>query len=191
MIRCSSWSKKSVAYISASVRRVTAFLASNSSMSRPTRFDRRSPLVCTAKPSDSSHSCSKAICVERPEPSIPSMTTNWPVMSCGSKPTKDSPKKCCESLPSSGAFAKGTASVATRGAGFSFSCSGILFGFLHARSKPFQVDFRGHNVAHLLLQLVYWNRAIEHDEIVGIDHAVILLQDTRLKQPKAFGAVIR
>ena len=44
-MRCSSWSKKSVAYISASVRRVTAFLASSSSMSRPTRFERRRPLV--------------------------------------------------------------------------------------------------------------------------------------------------
>ena len=48
--------KKSVAYIKASVRRVTAFCASNSSISRPTRLERRRPLVCTANPSDSNHS---------------------------------------------------------------------------------------------------------------------------------------
>src|SRR5580658_1216733 len=43
--RCSTWSKKSVAYINDSVSRVTAFFARSSSMSRPTRYDLRSPLV--------------------------------------------------------------------------------------------------------------------------------------------------
>src|SRR2546429_7709516 len=69
-------------------------------MSRPTRFERRKPLVCTAKPSDSSHSCKSMICVERPEPSMPSITIRLPVISLGSNPTRGSPKKYCVPLSS-------------------------------------------------------------------------------------------
>ena len=69
------------AYISASVSRVTTFSASSTSMSFATSDDRRRPIVCTANPSDSSHSVSNAIWVDRPEPSVPSRTIKVPLNS--------------------------------------------------------------------------------------------------------------
>src|SRR5580704_8397755 len=204
-MRCSTWSKKSVAYISESVRRVTAFFASNWSMSRPTRLERRRPLVCTANPSDSSHSCSSVICVERPEPSMPSITIKLPVISLGSNPTSGSPKKCSaeSSSGATAAFAEGVASgvtVPTAGVpvgstvvailSFSFSCSGILAPLGRVRREAFQIDLRCHDVAHLLLELVDGQRSVEDDEIIGVHHLVVLLENARLKQAKTFGAIV-
>ena len=60
-------------------------------MSSPTRNDRRSPIVCTANPSDSSHSVSSEICVERPEPSVPSTTIRLPLSSSGFTPGSGMP----------------------------------------------------------------------------------------------------
>src|SRR5260370_7271168 len=105
-------------------------------MSRPTRFERRKPLVCTTTPSDSSHSCSKAICVDRPDPSMPSMTIRLPVISLGSNPTSGSPKKYCDDASSvtttvfvaagGGDTAAGPSTAGTASATFFFSWSGMV-----------------------------------------------------------------
>src|SRR5216684_1442976 len=187
-MRCSTWSKKSVAYISDSVRRVTAFLASSSSMSRPTRFERRSPLVCTAKPSDSSHSCRRAICVERPEPSIPSTTTSVPVNSSGRTPTSDSPKKYWLGSTEAAAGRPLFFGAASCGAA---SCSVRRLRGVMDRCKPFQIDPRGNDLSHLFLELIDRHGSIEDDEIVRFGHLVVLVQDHPLKNAETFRAVVR
>ena len=60
-------------------------------MSFATNPERRSPIVWTAKPSDSSHSVSSEICVDRPEPSIPSITISEPPNSSSVTPGSDNP----------------------------------------------------------------------------------------------------
>src|SRR5262245_54073120 len=46
------------------------------------RGERVHPVLLTAQPSSSSHGDSRSICVERPTPSVPSITIRWP----GSEP---------------------------------------------------------------------------------------------------------
>src|SRR5437773_1978296 len=141
-------------------------------MSRPTRFERRKPLVCTAKPSDSSHSCNKAICVDRPDPSMPSMTIRLPVISLGSTPTSGSPKKYCDEASSAAAAvfaaAAGGAVEVVVAAGvsvgvavvFSFSWSGMVTPVLEGGSKALELNFGSHDVAHLFLQFVHRQCAV-------------------------------
>src|SRR5882724_9861936 len=55
-------------------------------MPLPTSPERVRPVSSTARPCCSSHSFSMPICVERPTPSVPSMTMSLPTRSCRSRP---------------------------------------------------------------------------------------------------------
>src|SRR6516225_9226745 len=59
-----------------------------------------------------------------------------------------------------------------------------------ARRKALQVDFGTDDIAHLFLKLVNRERAVEDNEIVGVHHLVIFLEDARLKELETFGAVV-
>src|SRR5208283_1761884 len=167
-------------------------------MSRPTRFERRKPLVCTEKPSDSSHSWRSAIWVERPEPSMPSMTTKVPLRSLGSRPTSDSPKKDCEYSASAlgaadfvgGVTDEAFASAIVGGTVLSFSWSGILFRLRHARCESLEINFGGDNIAHLFLKLVDGKRAVQYHKIIGVDHFVVLLENASLEKAETFGTIV-
>src|SRR5438067_12171922 len=66
-----------------------------------------------------------------------------------------------------------------------------LLCFLSAGSKALEINFRSDDIAHLFLQFVHGKRSVQHDEIVGVNHFVVLLEDARLEQAKALCAVVR
>jgi hypothetical protein len=59
------------------------------------------------------------------------------------------------------------------------------------RGEAFEIDFGRDDIAHLFLELVDGERAIEDDKIIGVDHFVVLRKDARLKELEAFGALVR
>src|SRR5271168_5042315 len=54
-----------------------------------------------------------------------------------------------------------------------------------------KLDTLSHDLAHLLLKFVYANGTVHQDEIVGVDHLVVVVQNPLLKDAEAFGAVER
>ena len=78
---------------------------------------------------------------------------------------------------------------------FSFSCRAWLspsrrFGFRGAGRETLEIDFGGYDVAHLFLQFVDGKCAVEDDEVVGVDHFVVLLEDAGLEEFETFGALV-
>ena len=57
--------------------------------------------------------------------------------------------------------------------------------FLGLGREPPHVDPLLHDVPHLLLQLVDGGRAVHEDEVVPLDHAVVVLHDHALEHPEA------
>src|SRR6185369_3300930 len=76
------------------VRRPRVWPCFASLMPRPASTERVMPVSSTACPRDSSHCRSRAICVERPTPSVPSMTINLPLYSSFSIPGSGVPYDC-------------------------------------------------------------------------------------------------
>ena len=58
------------------------------------------------------------------------------------------------------------------------------------RSEALEIDFGGDDVAHLLLELVDRERAVENDEIVCVHHFVVLLENAGLEKLETFGALV-
>jgi len=129
---------------------------------------------------------------------MPSITMSCPEISLGSKPTKGFPKKIERVFfgLSGSRFARLEAAARQQralfffelfrfvffGLSFSrfsvrFSGSGILFGLGCAGGRNAQIDFGGDDVAHLFLQFVDGEGAVENDEIIAFDHVVVAPQE--------------
>src|SRR5882724_12847982 len=56
--------------------------------------------------------------------------------------------------------------------------------------KTLQLNFGGDYIAHLFLQFVYRQSAVQNYKIIRLYHLVVAIQNARLKQPKTFRPVV-
>src|SRR4029077_2423220 len=63
--------------------------------------------------------------------------------------------------------------------------------FFLSGSELGQLDALAYDLAHLLLKFVYLHRAVHQNEIVGVDHLIVIVQNPLLKDAEAFGAIER
>ena len=174
--------------------RVTAFSASSASMSSPTRNDRRSPIVCTAKPSRLEpfgqqrnlrraprtvralhHDQAAAQLLRIHAGNRRAVETRTAVRRAPFLPLASSLPGVRSGCP--------LADVRVR----------IFVGAFHfflgancARSNSL-----AHDLAHQLLQLVHGHRAVHQHEMIRLHHLVVIVQDALLENAEAFGAVER